>query len=446
MPGPPSRVVQVEQRGRDLIFEDATEADHSGAAGLGTRGARERCTTPLDSAASQLSEDPTLAPLVPVLENWAAVPDGVVVTSDALLAAILERHLGLKVVPEGVPVGGPSIRIPPFVDRGPAAVHAALRLFGRGRAVLPDLAQRWADRHWLGGWAELAAALADLDARCRPGPLHHLAVRACRPDLVAPPAPRVALDLWGATDRVATHALTTRRVRLAAPGVLAPVGRGEALLPHPTWPKALGTDLHLVWRKSGVQVEVHRATAEWSVRAGPHVRSERTPLVPGVPVLIGLRGSLELWRNDAVVARVDVRPVTDTTPELDAEHATEPPIGLADRKVIVDILLSVAASTMPVDDGLAVLLARHESPAGAALAARLGLHPVATLGRWLAAPHNEPLRLALAEAIASTPEPASMRARLPRALRCWIPRLGHRPHPRTLRLVVGGSPPMVDEG
>ena len=78
-----------------------------------------------------------------------------------------------------------------------------------------------------------------------------------------------------------------------------------------------------------------------------------------------------------------------------------------------------AAWTMAMVDGER---AEAESQVLAGLAARLGVSPVATVSRWLANPRNEPLRLVLADGLAATEDPAARRARLPRALRCWIPR------------------------
>jgi hypothetical protein len=121
-----------------------------------------------------------------------------------------------------------------------------------------------------------------------------------------------------------------------------------------------------------------------------------------------------------------------------------PAIGLGERRILVDVILEVAASTVPVSDALGVLIARHDAPGAAALATRLGAHPVETLGRWLGDDRNEPLRLALADALGRAENAAALRARLPKALRCWIPRLsaGRR---GGLQLVVGGPERFLPE-
>jgi len=443
-----SRVVHLEERGRPLIFEDATEADPRGVVGPfpGTTGAvpgprlaaiacghgpllHPRWT------ADPLAADPTLAPLLPALHAWAAVPGGVVVTEDALLARVLVDRFGLDVVAPGVAVAGPTLVIPPFVDRGPSAVDAVLDCFARGRAILPDLRARWLTRRWLGGWAELDAALADLDARCPPGPLHMLSVRARRPDLLAPPAPALVLELWATTDRVGSARLTAGSVCIGSP--VAGVGRNITRVVHPAWPAELESAVRLDWRRDGLRVRLEHPVDGFRVFAGAASRGERTPLSPGDSVPLGLRGTVEVFGGDDVIARLDVRPEVLAPAEL-PPTVSEPAIGLADRRVLVDVVVDVAESTAPFADALGTLLARHESPGGAALAARLGRHPVGTLGRWLGDDRNEPLRLAIADALAQTDDPIGLRARLPKAVRCWIPRLRNprRRQQQGLRLVV----------
>ena len=383
-----------------------------------------------------LHEDPTLAPLVPALRSWAAVPDGRVVTSDALLARVLVHRFGLDVRPVGTEAAGPTLVIPAFVDRGPAAVDAALRCFGRGRAMLPDLVERWRARLWLGGWAEVDAALADLDDRCPPGPLHLLAVRARRPDLLSPPAPRVVLVLRTAQEPVRAVRLVCGRARICGTGSAVDVDAGEQRVVHPSWQAQPGAELALAWRRDGVWVRQAGGDHRFTVWAGADARGERTPLEPGVPVHLGLRGSVTLRRGEQLVARVDLRPEGDATTQA-PPPPTEPPIDRSDRRILVDVILSVARSTAPIADALLDLLPRHDADGADVLAMRLGPRPIETLGRWLAAPCNEPLRLALADALASADHPAALRARLPKALRCWIPRLpGNRRD--GLRLVVGG--------
>ena len=302
---------------------------------------------------------------------------------------------------------------------------------------MPDLMDAWAARRWLGGWAEIDAALADLHERCRPGPLHRLAVQANRPDLLAPPAPVVLFDLWTDAQRIGTYGLESRGVRLAAPGSSGPLERGDALLVHASWPVELRTAVHFRWGRDGVSVRMDASSEPWSIRAGAHARGEHTTLQPGVSVFLGCRGSMELCRGDTVAARVSIRPHPGLPEVASVCAPPEPPLELADRRVLVRVILEVAASTHPVGDALSSLLARHEEPNGAALAARLGPQPVEVLGRWLADERNDALRLALADGLAGTGDPATLRARLPKALRCWIPRLRRARPQRALRLVAG---------
>jgi len=370
--------------------------------------------------ADPLLADPTLAPLLPALEAWRAVPGGVVVTSDAGLARHLHRRFGLHTVPVGRAVAGPCLRIPSLSERGPEAVRAALASFSCGRRILPDLLDHWTERAWLGGWAEIAAALTDLDARCPRGPLHMLAVRARRPDLLAPPAPELVVEVSSAGP-LARQVLTSRGLSFEACGVPGAVVPGDAVLELAAWPEALSGRVRLEWGRHGVRVRVDDLPEGWSVRAASDSRGEATPVVSDVPVVLGTRGQLAVWQADSVRLTVRVAPPAQAE-HLDSPAPEAPPLRRTDRKILLDTILEATASTVPLADALPVLVSRHASPGAAALAARLGVSPVATVSRWLANPRNEPLRLVLADGLAATEDPAARRARLPRALRCWIPR------------------------
>ena len=228
-----------------------------------------------------------------------------------------------------------------------------------------------------------------------------------------------------------------RQVRLTAPGVTGPLLEGDARLVHPSWPVALGTAVELRWRRDGVGVALSQANRPWSVRAGADGRGETTIVQPGIPVVIGSRGTVEVWRGDVRVARVGVRPESSARLAAPPSAPPEAPLSLRERRLLVRVILDVAASTLPVGDAVSSLLARDATADGVTLAARLGPRPVETLGRWLADEQNEAFRLALADALAATSDPASLRARLPKAIRCWIPRLQsvQRAHP--LRVLAG---------
>jgi hypothetical protein len=146
------------------------------------------------------------------------------------------------------------------------------------------------------------------------------------------------------------------------------------------------------------------------------------------------------------MARVGVRPEPDRTVSTSADAHPEPPLDRLDRRVLVGAILEVAASTHPVGAALSARLARHETPRGVALAARLGAYPIESLGRWLADEQNEALRLALDEAMSGTDDPATLRARLPKAIRCWIPRLQGRRTQQPLRVVAGGPHTVLLDG
>ena len=381
-----------------------------------------------------LLADPTLSALVPALEAWRAVPAAVVMTSDAGLGRYLQSHLGLTIVPEGRTVGGPCLRIPSVSERGPDAVLAALESFSLGRRILPDLLALWCHRSWLGGWAEVASALADLDARCPAGPLHMLAVRARRADLLAPPAPALVVEVSSSAP-LARHVLRSRGLSFESCGKPSEVVPGDAVLELAAWPAALSGLVRLVWGRHGARVCVATLPQGWSVRAASDARGETTPVEPDVPVVLGTRGRLTVWQGDAAVLEVRVAPQAASVVDARVEP-TDPPLQRVDRKILLEAILEATASTVPLADALPVLVSRHPSAGAAALAARLGVSPVATVSRWLANPRNEPLRLVLADGLAATDDPAARRARLPRALRCWIPRWSRSESRRSLRLVA----------
>jgi len=385
-----------------------------------------------------LSSDPTLAALLPALDAWQHVPGGVVVTSDALLSRHLRRRYTVETAPEGRTVSGPCLRIPSLDERGPDAVRAALLAFSGGRHILPDLLELWTHRSWLGGWAELAAALSDLDARCPAGPLHLLAVRARRPDLLVPSAPDLTVEVSG-RGPLARLALRSRGLSLEACGAPAEVVPGDAVVELPAWPVALSGKVRLAWGRHGVRVRVTELPSGWSVRAASDAWGEAIPVEPDVPVVIGTQGGLTVWDRDQVKFKVRVAP-HQTEAAFPTESTPAAPISRIDRKVLLDIILEATASTIPLADALPVLLSRHPSPGAAALAARLGVSPVATVSKWLADPRNDTLRIVLADGLAATDDPPARRARLPRALRCWIPRWTSARSASDLRLVASGPP------
>lgn len=393
----------------------------------------ERSLSPSDP----LEADPTLASLLPALEAWRAVPGAVVMSSDAGLSHHLQRRFGLRTVPDGRTVRGPCLRIPSLSERGSEAVRAAIGSFSRGRRILPDLVELWSDRIWMGGWAELASALADLDARCPDGPLHLLAVRGRRADLVAPSPPALVVEVTRGVS-LARWELSSRGLSFEATGHPTEVAPGDAVLELAAWPAELSGRVRLVWGRHGLRVCAASLPEGWAVRAASDTRGEATPVEPDVPVVLGTRGRFTLWQGDAVVLDVRVTP-QQASPAATPAPPVEPPLRRVDRRVLLETVLEATASTVPLADALPVLVARHPSPGAAALAGRLGSSPVATLSRWLADGRNEALRLVLADGLAATDDPPARRARLPRAVRCWIPRWSRLEPPRhSLRLVAPG--------
>ncbi len=420
--------------------EPAASFSHVGGRPRESDSLRDPADPPFDAPSlDPVSSDPTLAALLPVLDAWQRVPRGVVVTSDSALSHHLRRRYSVEIAPEGRTIAGPCLRIPSLNERGPDAVHAALLAFSGGRQILADLLELWTQRSWLGGWAELAAALADLDARCPAGPLHLLAVRARRPDLVAPSAPDLRVEVSG-PGPLARLVLRSRGLSFEASGAPALVVPGDAVVELPAWPVALSGKVRLAWGRHGVRVWVAELPGKWTVRAAADAWGEATPVEPDAPVTIGIHGSLTVRNGDQVAFDVRVAPHRKEAAQP-TEPALPPPIRRADRKVLLEVILEATASTSPLADALPLLVSRHPSPGAAALAARLGVSPVATVSKWLADPRNDALRLILADGLAATDDPPARRARLPRALRCWIPRWADaRQSTQALRLVTVSPP------